>query len=263
MKRSFLKYFAVGLLSFKEELIARGRIFGRVGFYLLILFIFSRLWNAITKSGQLGNVGANDLLLYLAITEIVALGVPMIHLKIQEDIRSGDIAYLLGQPISYIGCRWADATGTFLARLPALLLTGAVAVPLLTEKGYNVGTTLFVAIVPIICSGIVLIVYLVGIGITAFWIQDCSPFYWIWQKALFVFGGLMIPLFLYPGWLASIAAYTPFHSMIFNVGRIAFDTSPTAIFRTLALLLVWGVIGFGTTLFVSRRAFRALTINGG
>jgi hypothetical protein len=32
----------------------------------------------------------------------------------------------------------------------------------------------------------------------SFWLQEVAPVYWVWQKLLFVLGGLMLPLQVYP-----------------------------------------------------------------
>ena len=43
----------------------------------------------------------------------------------------------------------------------------------------------------------------------AFWLQDVAPVYWVWQKLMFVLGGLMLPLELYPAFIQRAAAFTP------------------------------------------------------
>jgi ABC-2 type transport system permease protein len=52
------------------------------------------------------------------------------------------------------------------------------------------------------------------LGLTAFWLDDVAPLYWIWQKALFLLGGLMLPLELYPAWIRALGALTPFPSLL-------------------------------------------------
>jgi hypothetical protein len=42
----------------------------------------------------------------------------------------------------------------------------------------------------------------IAIGLLDVWGQYARPVYWIWQKSLFVLGGLMLPLSLYPSWNA-------------------------------------------------------------
>src|SRR4029079_207857 len=59
-------------------------------------------------------------------------------------------------------------------------------------------------------AGAVLLTALpVWIGLLAFWMQDVSPVYWVCQKLLFVLGGMMLPLHLYPEVVQRLAAVTP------------------------------------------------------
>ena len=100
-------------------------------------------------------------------------------------------------------------------------------------------------------------------GLTAFWLGDVSPLFWIWQKLLFIFGGLMLPLSLYPEWMQRVAAYTPFPSILagpagFTIGGGADE----------ALALVWHLCGWGLVLALLaqalfRQAVRTLQVNGG
>jgi ABC-type uncharacterized transport system permease subunit len=66
-----------------------------------------------------------------------------------------------------------------------------------------------------------------GIGLLAFWLQDVSPVYWVWQKLMFVLGGLMLPLDLYPSVVQRAAEFTPFPvllagpaSFVVGTGRV-------------------------------------------
>ena len=38
--------------------------------------------------------------------------------------------------------------------------------------------------------------------------------YWVWQKLMFVLGGLMLPLELYPAFVQRAALFTPFPSLL-------------------------------------------------
>jgi ABC-2 type transport system permease protein len=48
------------------------------------------------------------------------------------------------------------------------------------------------------------------IGLSAFWIEEVMPIYWIYQKLLFTVGGLFLPLEMLPLWLRRISMWLPF-----------------------------------------------------
>ena len=84
---------------------------------------------------------------------------------------------------------------------------------------------------------------LVAIGLSAFWIVDTSPMYWVWQKLGFVLGGLLFPLELYPGLAAPRSrALTPFPNLCWAAGRSAFGFAPREAAALFAEGLVWGAL---------------------
>ena len=101
------------------------------------------------------------------------------------------------------------------------------------------------------------------IGLSAFLVEDVSAFMWIYQKLAFLFGGMLIPLDFYPGWLQVIARALPFASMTYGPARL-FVTPTTELFvSVITLQIVWIVIlGLMLTL-AYRRGVAYLTVNGG
>ena len=103
-----------------------------------------------------------------------------------------------------------------------------------------------------------------GIGLLAFWLDDVAPVYWVWQKLMFVLGGLMMPIELYPAFIQRAAAFTPFPTLLAGPASFVLATalvSPAALARSprrsgaasTALAVSW----------MFRRAASTLTINGG
>jgi viologen exporter family transport system permease protein len=111
-------------------------------------------------------------------------------------------------------------------------------------------------------SALITALYLV-IGLLAFWLQDVAPIYWVWQKLMFVLGGLMLPLEVYPEFIQHAAVLTPFPSLLAAPASFVLGTSlmtPGALVRN---LILWS----GATAFAVSWMFRHIvsdvTINGG
>ena len=109
------KCVAVFGVAARQTLSARGAIVARSAFYVVVLFIFSRLWDAMS-----GFIGAAEFLWYLALTEWTTLAMPHFYVWIEEDVRRGDIAYRLVRPVSYFWAKFAEGMGEVLARLAVL-----------------------------------------------------------------------------------------------------------------------------------------------
>ena len=102
-RASFVKYAHVSITSAREGFRERAGIVGRLGFLSIILLIFSELWSTIAATSSLGGRRQADFVWYLAVTEWIMLSLPALHLEVENHVRTGRIAYLLPQPISYVG----------------------------------------------------------------------------------------------------------------------------------------------------------------
>ena len=101
------------------------------------------------------------------------------------------------------------------------------------------------------------------IGLCAFWLQDCGPIYWIWQKLTFVLGGLMVPLELYPGWLRELALWTPFSAAIHGPASLIFATGLGSALGVAARLVFWNAVFALVLAWVYRRALAEIDLHGG
>jgi ABC-2 type transport system permease protein len=257
------KYASVAGIAVRQSLSERSALLGRMGFYALILFIFSRLWEVVGERAAIPGVTMKELLWYLALTEWVMLSLPLIHLQIESDVRRGDIAYRLPRPISYLGARFAEAVGDFVVRAVSLGVAGFVLAYAMAGGLPKDPTGLLLAVPLVALAAWVGICFHAAIGLTAIWLQDSSPVYWIWQKAAFILGGLMLPLEVYPAWLREVAMWTPFSALMHGPGRMAFGWQPEYAAMVAVKLIFWGVVASLLVTFVYRRGLRALDVNGG
>jgi ABC-2 type transport system permease protein len=208
-------------------------------------------------------VGSRELIWYLAVTEWIVLSLPLVHFQIEEEIRSGDIAYRLARPVSYAAAKFWEAAGETALRLLSLGVAG-VALAWLCAGGPPADPRGLLLALPLgIVAAAVMLAFHATIGLAAFWLQDCSPLYWMWQKASFVLGGLFLPLEIYPAWLQQIALWTPFSAVMYGPGRMAFGLDPGLALWTVLKLVVWGAVAASLLVFTYRRALRVLDINGG
>src|SRR2546425_8393534 len=124
---SFHKYLAVFRVSVANNLAYITEVFFRAIFLLAFIFIFLQLWTATFAAKGLHSVGGfhiHDLVWYLAATETIALSLPQLTRLIDQEVRSGQLAYLLGRPSSYLLYHFAQYLGE---RLVRLVLNSAVA----------------------------------------------------------------------------------------------------------------------------------------
>jgi viologen exporter family transport system permease protein len=262
MIRAISKYGAFVKVAAARSLREPGELYGRVVFFAVILGVFSSLWRAVAEAGMPIAADPRALVWYLAATEWILLSAPTVHVDLQEAIRRGDVACQLGRPVSFVGAAFAEGLGLLAVRAPVLGATAFVCAYLFTA--WTPPLSVFLRVVPfgLIAAAVITGLYL-GIGLLAFWLQDVSPVYWVWQKLMFVLGGLMLPLQVYPEFIQRAAAVTPFPSVLGGPASFVLrDASAGA--ATLAWqLALWGSLTAWAVSFVFRRAVAALTINGG
>jgi ABC-2 type transport system permease protein len=263
VSRTAGKYLAFALAAMRRTMADRTVAAGRVVFLGVILFVFSRIWRLIGASSALPGVTERELVWYLAITECCVLSIPPVFLSIEAEVRSGDVACRLVRPVAYVGGQIAEAVGETALRLVVMLPAGALFSYLLAG-GLPADPRGLALVVPLLVTAVLMaILSMAAIGLSAFWVVDTSPFFWIWQKLTFVLGGLLFPLELYPEWLQRIAHLTPFPLMCWAPGRMALGFAPDAALASALAGVTWIAILSGLVALLSSRARLRLTVNGG
>lgn len=257
------KYLAFSRIAFQQELAARGAVFGRFVFYALLLMIFSHLWSAIYEKETLSRSAAVDMLWYLALTEWIVLSVPMVYSDIERDVKSGDIAYQIARPVSYLNVKLFEAFGMLALRMTVLGIAGVVFARIFSGGFPSHPLGLLLATPLCFLAGLLATVTYTAIGFSAFWLQEATPVYWVWQKMSFVFGGLIFPLSIYPGWLQKIALLTPFSFFLYRPAHAVVQADPAEALRTLLGQLAWGFAAVVVLKALYARGQKILQVNGG
>lgn len=191
---------------------------GRCIFYVILLIVLSALWDKVAAErlpGTLaGDLPPGGLALYIGVTEWITLSLPAVHLKLEDDIRSGGLEPHLLRPKSYLAQTLSQSLGAAVVRLAAL---GATALALLAVSGREPPSLeAFPYIVVLGVLGVVVGVLLYALaGLMAFWARRTLPFQLVIQKLMFLLGGLYAPVTLYPGALESVAKASPFAAHLY------------------------------------------------
>src|SRR5205085_5249772 len=99
------KYLAVLHMSIDNNLAYLSEVFFRALLLVVLVFILSQLWKttfSLRGAKTLSGFSIPDMIWYLIIAESIALSLPAFTRRIDLEVRSGQIAYLLGRPCSYV-----------------------------------------------------------------------------------------------------------------------------------------------------------------
>jgi ABC-2 type transport system permease protein len=264
----YAKYLAIARVAVRQRLSERAALVGRILFYGLILLVFSCLWRTVLGVARAPGADAATpsraagYLWYLVVTEWIMLAQPALHLDIEAEVRSGDVAYQLARPLSYVGAKLAEGAGDLVVRLLILAPAGLAFGRLFSGQWVGAGALALAALAGCVAAWVLLLSY-AAIGLCSFWLHDCTPVYLVWQKLAFVLGGLMLPLSVYPDWLQAVAHRLPFAALLNGPGQLVLDPDPRRALHLVLELLGWALLGGGVVMLLERCGRRSIELSGG
>lgn len=264
--RKLAKYGAVLSATALSGLMYTRDIVVNAAFMALVIFVFVQLWTATYEAsggGPIAGLTRGHLIWYLVFTETVVLSAPRISQKIDEEVKSGELALALLRPYNYLLFHLARYWGEAALRLPLNFTAGATIA--LAASGPLAVTPLSAAagLVALVLALTLNFAVETAIGLAAFWFEDTMPFFWIYQKLVFSLGGLFLPLDLFPQVLAAIARFLPFAGVTYAPARLLVSFSWPALAWLLTLQATWLLVLGCLMALMYRRAVKKVNIHGG
>ncbi len=240
----------------------RGGMLVTLGFYVAVVGTLAALWAAAAEAsgGSVAGYDAAALAWYIVASEAatVALNVRMIE-GIGDDIGSGAIAVELLRPAPVLGLRMATEVGRALPRLAVCVAGGAVlGVATVGPPPSAAGALLAVpALVLAIACNIAAQHAFAGL---AFWIRDATSAWYLYQKLVFIAGGMLIPVEVFPAALQAVVKALPFIAMSYVPARLLSGAVEP---QLLVLQAFWLVVLCALAVAVFSAGQRRLQVVGG
>lgn len=257
------KYSMIFKLSILHTIRNYKLLIGLCIFEMTCLLIFAHIWKVAAAKVGAVELDASLLLWYIAFNEWILIAVPDIEMDMEHELKSGQLAYFLPRPISYLGAKFVEGLGALLVNMLALGAVGFAFSWIWTEALPLAPFAFFLALVLGILGGILSLVFTMVIGISAFFVNEVEPWRWVWEKCLFMMGGLMLPLTVYPQWLQSIASWTPFPAILGGRSGLVFNFSFENVTWILFTLALWTGVGLLGLHILYRKGLKKLNIQGG
>jgi ABC-2 type transport system permease protein len=240
----------------------RGGLAIMLAFYVIVVAVLAGLWRVAVgaNGGEVAGYSVVAITWYVIVTEAttVPLNTRLIS-DVGRDIGSGAIAVELLRPVPVLGVRVAAELGRVLPRLAACAAVGAVLGGLTAGAPPRPVTLLLAApslVLAVACS----IVAQHAFAGVAFWLRDAGSAWFLYQKLVFILGGMLIPLEALPAWLQRVSSVLPFRAMSYAPARLASGhLEPVLLLEQVAWLAVLA-LGAGA---VFRAGERRLQVVGG
>lgn len=257
------KYVKIFSLAMIHSLKNYKALIGLSIFLIACLLIFAHIWKIVAAKTEGIDLHPDQLLWYTAFNQWVLVSLPDVQEDMEQDLRMGRLAYLLPRPISYLASVFSEGLGILCTNLVVLGIV-TFSFTWLRVGHLPFDFSAFAITIGIgFLAGCVGIIFLMLVGLSAFWLQQVGPFHWIWEKLLFTLGGLVVPLAVYPLWLQKIVYLTPFPAILGQRSALAIDFSLLSVLQVTGNLIVWGLLGIFFVTLLYRRGLRIVNVEGG
>ena len=261
------KYKEIAKINFKNSFVyIWDSLVGKSAFIALIIFIFAKIWITIFALNGAETIEGFTLLMmiwYVVIAESIVISLGIIMIEIGNEVKSGEIANYLNKPYHYVLYKYAQTIGkaifTFLLTFIVAGLVAYLTIGFPIIKLYTIPFVFIICFLAITLNFILMMIF----GLFAFWIEETSGLYFIYQKLVFTVGGMLVPLEIFPLWLAKIGLILPFSYIAYHPAKLFVMFDFVYFINILIVQLAWIVVFMCICFFVYSKIAKKVSINGG
>jgi len=262
---SVKKYWAIFRITLINNLAYPGELIGRSLLMIPFMWVFFQLWKVTFSAAGVEAINGMTLhgtMWYLMMAETIELSRPRLANTISENVKDGSIAYILNKPYNFLLYQFSSSMGETIFRAAMNAVIGTIMVWwLVGETPPSLGW--IYALPALLGTWIMNFCITCLIGLSAFLVEEVSPYLWIYQKLVFILGGFLIPLDFYPSWLQTLAKALPFPYMIYGPAKLLIAPSNDFLIHILSLQTIWILVLSMVLIGAYRRGITYLTVNGG
>lgn len=239
---------------------------GFIGYFILI-FIFLNLWQYIYSNPNeiINGYTMNQMIWYVMVTEVlwsVTGGRKLCH-KICDDVKCGNIAYNMNKPYSYIGYALSSHLGSsFVKSIIYIILSLILGLVLLGSfpniSMFSIISVLLTGFLSVIISNLLVIC----IGLFSFFIEDSTPFYWLYSKIILIIGTIF-PIEYFPKAIQPLLNFSPIFVTTYGPAKLFVNYSFKLFTKIIIFQLIWIFISYGLCLILYKKGVKKLNVNGG
>ncbi|MCL5411241.1 MAG: hypothetical protein M1150_00655 [Patescibacteria group bacterium] len=263
----FFKYLEIAKVNYFTNTTYLANFLSKSIMVVLRIWIFTQLYRvtyATANENEIGGLTVPMVIWGLMIAQSLNTATrPQLSKLIDEEVKSGVIAYSINRPYSYILFHYFGSMGRFVSNLISNLTLGFLAAFILVGpislswNGLLLGSLL-------LFFGYTLDFLIdLMIGLISFWVEDISAFNWIYSKSQLIFGGLILPLSLFPDYLRNIAELLPFSQLFYSGSRLIVNFDFQLFQKYLLIQMAWLVFFWLLVGYVFSKGIKHVSVNGG
>jgi ABC-2 type transport system permease protein len=102
----------------------------------------------------------------------------------------------------------------------------------------------------------------IAISLISFWIEDSTPFHWVYDKLILVVGTLF-PIEMFPTLIRPILQCTPIFVVTYGPAKLLIDFTMGKFIQVLVGQAIYLVITIAVVLILYKKGAKKLNVNGG
>ena len=235
--------------------------------FVLLIYIFMNLWDYIYNNPNelINGYSKNQMIWYVIITEIIwgATDGRRYCRRIVNDVRGGNIAYMINKPYSYIGYAISSHLGETTIKTFIAVIVGFT-MGLIFLKSFPVLS--IPAIIIVVLSGLLAVLInsllVTFIGLISFIIEDSNPIFWLYSKMILVLG-VLFPIEYFPGVLSQIMRYSPIYVTCYGPAKLFVDFSYSSAITILLSQIIYLGFSLAICYLMYKKGVKKLNVTGG
>lgn len=240
-----------------------------IGFinFIVMMVIFLNLWEYMysDSSQVISGYTMEQMIWYVLITETLWFGSrnKALTRQISQDIKSGNIAYNINKPYNYVFYIIAKHLGEITIKFIAFSILGIAIGTLFVGPIQNFNfANLPLIIITVLLGVLINSVIRIAISIISFWIEDSTPFHWVYDKLILVLGTLF-PIEMFPEFLRPIIQCTPIFVVTYGPAKLLIDFSMEKFIQVFVAQIIYLVLVSALAIILYERGVKKLNVNGG
>lgn len=261
------KYFAAFKVNTINSRTLLVNLLARSVAVLMRVWIFTQLYEATYATTNQTTIGSFTLPMVvwsLMLTQsFESASRPAVAKAISVEVQDGTLAYSVSKPYSYILFHFWSLLGRTTPLLLNNIIIGSICTYLLVGPTHFSLPGLFLGTVNLFLGFCLDFSICLIIGLSALWLENTDSITMIYHKFRLVFGGLILPIALFPPTLRAITEVLPFSQLYYSAARqvVAFNLETFIVSITIQLswILFFSLIG----IFVMHKGMKQISVNGG
>ena len=240
-----------------------------IGFisYEIMIFIFLNLWKYIYSDPKelINGYNMSQMIWYVIVTEILWMNLKGRSLcaKISGDVKSGNIAYNINKPYNYVEYTLFGHLGQVTVKFIIVTIIGMVLgfLFLNTFPPLNILQVLGILLSCTLAT-VINIFLITSLALISFFIEDATPFYWLYSKMILVIGTIF-PIEFFPKIMQPIIKFSPIYVVSYGPAKLFVNFTNSGFIQIIIAQLIYVIISFTICHLIYRKGVRKLNVNGG